>query len=86
MHAYDIMLIVSIACVVGFVAVIYVEDDLILALGYVAAAIVGTFSGAYLAFWFVPIHDQFAIIFGAFFGGVLLAILTKIARRKWPSS
>lgn len=86
MHAYDIMLIVSIACVIGFVAVIYVENDLVLALGYVVAAVIGTFSGAYLAFWFVPIHDQFAVIFGAFGGGLILAILTRVARSKWPPS
>ncbi|MFT4960397.1 MAG: hypothetical protein ACI92Z_001480 [Paracoccaceae bacterium] len=66
MHAYDIMLIVSIACVVGFIGVIYVDDDLA------------------LAFWYVPIHDQFAVVFGAFGGGVLLAVLTRMARWQWP--
>lgn len=85
MHPYDIMLIISIACMVGFVGVIYVEDDLILALGYILAAVVGTFSGAYLAFWFVPIQDQFAIIFGAIGGGVALAIMIRVARYKWPA-
>ena len=85
MHAYDIMLIVSIACVVGFIGVIYVENDLPLALGYVVAAVVGTFTGAYLAFWYVPIHDQFAVIFGAFTGGVTLAVLARVTRSKWPS-
>ncbi|MCA0871918.1 hypothetical protein LCL97_13850 [Seohaeicola saemankumensis] len=73
MHPYDIFLIVSVACVIGFTGVIYVENDLKLALGFVASAVIGCPLGAW-AFWrFVPIQDQFAVIAGAFVGGLVLS-------------
>ena len=48
MHPYDIYLIVSVACVIGFTAVIHVEHDLRLALGHVAAAALGCPLGGWL--------------------------------------
>ena len=80
MHAYDILLIVSVACVIGFTAVIYVDDDLPLALGYVAAAIVGPPVGGWLFYTFLPVQQQFALILGAFLGGLLLAFAARWVR------
>lgn len=84
MHPYDIMLIVSIACMIGFTTVIYVENDLILAFGYLGASAAGNGLGGYLGVHLLPIQDQFAIIFGAFGGGVLLCFAVWLARRRWP--
>ncbi|MFT7595448.1 MAG: hypothetical protein ACI8R4_002776 [Paracoccaceae bacterium] len=78
------MLIVSIACVIGFTAIIYVDNDLTLALGYLGASVVGTVLGGFAGLYLIPVQDQFAIIFGAFGGGVVLCIAVRLARRHWP--
>jgi membrane protein YqaA with SNARE-associated domain len=83
MYAYDVMVLVSIVCVVGFTAVIYVDDDLPLALGLVAVSIVGTVAGGVLGYWLLPFQKQFAMIFSAFGGGIALVLLMHHARRAW---
>ena len=82
MHPYDVILIISVACVIGFTGVIYVDDDLLLALGYLASAILGCPTGAWVFWRFVPIQDQFAVIFGAFSGGLSLAVLNYWLRNR----
>ena len=81
MHPYDIMIIISIACVVGFTGVIYVDKDLKLALLLIAAAAIGCPLGAWVFWRFVPIHDQFAVIFGGFAGGTILSLYAHWLRR-----
>jgi hypothetical protein len=84
MHPYDVMIIVSVTCMVGFIAIIYVDDDLPLALGYIGSSIVGCALGGYLGFWYLPIQPQFGLIAGAFWGGITLILCAKVIRRRWP--
>ena len=72
MHPYDIMLVISIATAAIFTSLIYVRRDLVLAFGSIAAAIIGSFGGAFVALRWAPVHDQFAIMFGAIGGSALL--------------
>ena len=83
MYAYDAMVLVSIICVIGFTAVIYVDDDLPLALALVAASVVGTVAGGMLGYALLPFQAQFAMIFSAFGGGIAATLLARHARRAW---
>lgn len=82
MHPYDIFLIISVACVIGFTGVIHVDRSLPLALGYVASAVVGCPLGAWLFWRFVPMQDQFAVIVGAFAGGLALSAVNWTLQRE----
>ncbi|GHF41240.1 hypothetical protein [Seohaeicola zhoushanensis] len=75
MHAYDIMVLVSTACMVAFVSMMASRESLALYLAYVVAAVGGTFGGGWAGFHLLPIHPQFALIFGALVGGALCAML-----------
>ncbi|MDH3743158.1 MAG: hypothetical protein OER56_16330 [Hyphomicrobiales bacterium] len=81
MHPYDILIVISIACCVGFTPAIYVKKDFLLALGYFVASTVGAFSGSYLAFWYFPQSDKPGLIFGGLLVAVLLVSLWHRARK-----
>ena len=81
MHPYDILIMISIACCVGFTPAIYVKKDFLLALGYFVASTAGAFSGSYLAFWYFPQSGKPGLIFGGFLVAVLLAAIWHRARK-----
>jgi len=81
MHPFDMLIVVSIACCVGFTPAIYVKNDLLLCAGYFVGSTVGAFSGSYLALWFFPQFDKPGILFGAFSGAVLLVVIWHFAMR-----
>ena len=82
MHPYDIMIVISIACCVGFTAAIYVRKDYVLSAGYFVGATLGAFSGSTLTFWLLPWLDKPGLLLGGFGGAVLLVGLWHFARRK----
>ena len=81
MHPFDMIIIVSIACCVGFVPAIYVKKDPVLAAGYFVASTAGAFTGSYLALWYFPQSDKPGILFGGFAGAVLLVVIWRRARK-----
>jgi uncharacterized membrane protein YfcA len=81
MHPFDTIIVISIACCVGFTPAIYVKKDLILAIGYFVGSTVGAFTGSYLALWYFPQSDKFGIIFGGIFVAVLLVASWHFARK-----
>ena len=81
MHPFDKIIVISIACCIGFIPAIYVKKDLALAVGYFVGSTVGAISGSYLALWYFPHSDKPGLLFGGFFGAILLVISWHFARR-----
>lgn len=83
MNSADLIVVISIACVVGITPVIYVKSDLVLALSYLASAAVGCPIGAYAFMLLVPLQLQITIILGAFVGGISLLVISYYLRKKY---
>ncbi len=81
MHPFDIIILVSTACCVGLIPVIYVKRDLLLAVGYCVCSTVGAFAGGFLALWYFPQFDKVGILFGGIFSAVLLVVVWHFACR-----
>ena len=81
MHNFDLIIMVSIACCVGFVPAIYVKKDVLLAAGYFFASTIGVFAGSYLALWYFPQSDKPGLLLGGIFGAVLLVISWHLTNR-----
>jgi len=81
MHPYDIMVIISIACCVGYSLAIYEERDPILVLGYFVASTAGAFAGSYFVVWAFPEFHKFGMIGGGLAGAALLAVSWKYVWR-----
>jgi|TARA_B100000315_G_scaffold238614_1_gene256571 hypothetical protein len=81
MHLFDIVVLVSIACCVGFAPAIYVKKDLLLSIGYFVGSTIGAFSGGYLALWYFPQSGKPGILFSGLFGAVLLDLGWHFARK-----
>lgn len=81
MHSFDIIIVISIACCVGFVPAVYVKTDAVLAIGYFVGSTAGAFAGSHLALWEFPQSDKPGILMGGFLGAVLLVGLWHCARR-----
>jgi hypothetical protein len=75
------MIIISIACCVGFTPAIYVKKDLMLSVGYFIGSTSGAFAGSYLALWYLPQSDKPGIVFGGLFGAVLLVVSWHFVRK-----
>ena len=82
MHSFDIIIVISIACCVGYIPAIYVKKDLLLAIGYVVGSTAGAFAGSYLAFWWFPQSDKPGILFGGIFGAILLVAVWHFVRKR----
>lgn len=82
MHPYDIMVVISIACCVGFSLAIYEDRDPVLVIGYFAGSTMGAFAGGYLALWGFPEYGKFGIIFGGLLGAVVLVTLWRVMRKR----
>jgi uncharacterized membrane protein YeaQ/YmgE (transglycosylase-associated protein family) len=82
MHPFDIIIVISIACCVGYFPAIYVKRDLLLAIGYVVGSTAGAFAGSYLALWWFPQYDKPGILFGGFFGAILLVATWHFVRKR----
>ena len=81
MHQFDLIIIISIACCVGFTPAIYVKKDAVLAIGYFVASTAGALSGSYLALWYFPQADKPGIIIGALLGAILLVVIWRWVRK-----
>ena len=81
MHPFDIIIVISIACCVGFTAAIYVRRDYILSGGYFICSTAGAFAGSYLAQWQAPASGKPGLLLGGLGGSILLAVLWHLARR-----
>ncbi|MBC8240617.1 MAG: hypothetical protein O2967_23610 [Proteobacteria bacterium] len=81
MHTFDTIIVISIACCVGFIPAIFVKKDLVLAVGYFVASTSGAFIGSYLAVRYFPQSDKPGLLFGGIFGAALLAVGWHFARK-----
>jgi uncharacterized membrane protein YfcA len=81
MHYFDIIIMISIACCVGFTPAIYVKKDVVLAAGYFVASTAGAFSGSYLALSYFPQTDKPGIILGGLLGAILLVVVWHWVRK-----
>lgn len=81
MHPFDTIIVISIACCVGFVPAIYVRSDAVLAIGYFVGSTAGAFAGSHVALWYFPNSDKPGILMGGFLGAVSLVGLWHLARR-----
>jgi len=64
MHTFDTIIVISIACCIGFVPAIYVKKDPILAIGYFVASTIGAFAGSHLVLRKFTQFDKPGIVFG----------------------
>lgn len=81
MHPYDIMIVLSISCCVGYVFAIYENKDPILVLGYFVASAAGALAGSYLALWLFPEWRTIGIIGGAFAVAIVLTVAWRVVWR-----
>lgn len=81
MHPFDIIIVASIACCVGFVPALYVKKDVMLSVGYFIGSPIGAFAGSYMALWYFPQYDKPGILFGAFSGAIVLVVIWHRAMR-----
>lgn len=81
MHPFDVIIVISIACCVGFVPAIYVKSDAVLAIGYFVGSTAGAFAGSHMALWWLPGSGKPGILTGGFLGAILLVGLWHLARR-----
>ncbi len=81
MDPLSMMLVLSIGCVVGWLAAMYVQGALPGLIGHVVVSTIGAYVVGYLALWFFPGFYYFSLIFGAFIGAALLLYLLRI--KKW---
>ncbi len=82
MHPFDTIIVISIACCIGFIPAVFVKKDLLLAVGYFVASTVDAFGGSYLALWIYPQPSKLAIIFGGILGAAVLVAGWHAARKK----
>ena len=81
MHPVDIIIVISIACMVGFIPLIYVKHDLFLAIGYLVASTIGAFTGSHIALWYFSQSSKPGIIFGGIVGALLPVVVWHFIRR-----
>ena len=60
---------------------LYVERDLLLAVGYFAASTLGAFIGGYLSFWLLPDSGTFGIVWGSLLLVILCVVVWHRARK-----
>jgi len=82
MHTFDIIIVMSIACCVGWIPAIYLERDYVLAIGYFICSAIGAFLGAYLALWTLPEFDKPGLLVGGLSGAVSLVLAWHFVRKK----
>ncbi len=83
MHPFDVIIVISIACCVGFIPAIYVKKDPVLATGYFIGSAIGAFAGSYLALSYFPGSDKPGILFGGILSAVLLVAAWHHARKSY---
>lgn len=81
MHPFDIIILISVACCVGFTAAIYVRRDYVLSGGYFVGGTIGAFAGGFLMQWLAPGFDKPGLLAGGLGGAILLVVLWHFARR-----
>ncbi|VAW12541.1 hypothetical protein MNBD_ALPHA09-568 [hydrothermal vent metagenome] len=81
MHPFDTIIVISIACCVGFPPAIYVKKDHVLAAGYFVASTIGAFAGSYLFLIQVSWLDKPGVIIGGLAGATLLVVTWHFARK-----
>lgn len=81
MHVIDMFILFSIGHVVAWPVAIYVDNNLLRAIGHLVFTTIGAFIGGYLSLRFISESDKFSMIFTAFFGAGLLLYFLRF--RKW---
>ena len=81
MHPFDIIIVLSIGCCVGYPPAIYVKRDPVLAVGYFVCSTAGAFAGSYLALWLAPGSDKPGLLAGGLFGALVLVGMWHVLRR-----
>ncbi len=81
MHPFDTIILLSIACCVGYTPAIYVKKDLMLSVGYFVGSTFGAFTGGYLALYYFPQSNKPGIVFGGLFCAILLVVGWHFARK-----
>ena len=83
MHPFDIIIVISIACCVGYIPAIYVKTDCVLSAGYFVGSAVGAFAGSYLALWYLPAFGKPGLLFGGLSGAIALVGVWHFLRKDW---
>ncbi len=82
MHSFNIIIIMSIASSIGWIAAIYVDNNVRLAIGYFVASVIGAFTASYMTLWFMPQYGNTGIILAALTGSVSLVAGWGVWHRK----
>jgi len=83
MHPFDIIIVISAATAVGYIASIYVEDDAGLVIGYMAFSFIGAFAVSLPVLWYLPQSGKLGIIFGALLGAIVPTVVWGFVRKRW---
>ena len=83
MHPFDVIIVICAGTAVGYTASIYVKDDALLVIGYMAFSMIGAFAASYLALWWLPQFDKFGIVFGAVLGAALAVLPWRWVRKRF---
>lgn len=81
MHTFDTIIVISIACCIGFVPAIYVKKDPILAIGYFVASTIGAFAGSHLVLRKFTQFDKPGIVFGGIVAAIILVTIWHFVRK-----
>lgn len=81
MHPFDMIIVISIACFVGFPPAIYVKKDHVLAAGYFIASTIGAFAGSYLVLYQFSWLGKPGILIGGLAGAIFLVASWHLARK-----
>lgn len=82
MHPFDVIIVISIACCVGFTPAIYVRRDPILAAGYFVASTAGAFAGGFAAIWYAPSYGKPGLLGLGIAGAVVLVAAWHFSARR----
>ena len=80
MHDFNFIIIISISSSIGWIAAIYVDDDLPLAIGYFVSSVTGAFTASYMTLWFLPQYGNAGVVMAALIGSIVLVIGARVLR------
>jgi len=82
MHPFDVIIVISAATAVGYIASIYVENDAGLVIGYMVFSLFGAFAVSLFALEYLPHYGKIGILFGALLGAVVPTLVWGFLRKR----